>query len=278
MKVGIIIQARMGSTRLPNKVLNTLFDGNTTIIKEIIERSSLAEGISQVIVAISNSKVDDKLEEYIKNETNAIVFRGDEENVLSRFQQAAAKYNFDQIIRLTGDNPCIDPLIIEQALGSHITMDADYTYTSNLPIGMNVEVAKVSALNIACEEGNSKEDKEHVTHFIRQHSDRFKLNFLKIATPIDVSELRLTVDTKEDYLLMRLIFDLLKPETNIFGLKEIINLYSKRSYIFEINKEIHQKKVFNTLEEEAVEAISVLNQQDLNMVAEFLKKELFKNA
>lgn len=275
MKVGIIIQARLGSTRLPNKVLKPLsFDSKITVIDQIIDRALKVENSGIVILATSNEKKDDALVSYLRKYSNIEIFRGSENNVLSRYYYAAKKYKIEQIVRLTGDNPCIDSEIISDTVKKHINAQVDYSYTKGYPLGMNVEVMKYEALEIAFNQGISDSAREHVTYYIREHPEQFNLNYIQSGLPEEVEHLRLTLDTPPDYTMIRILYDYL--QSNSFGLKDILSVLKKYPYIFSVNSEIIQKKVYKTKKEELIAACDFLRKQEMLTAANILNKSIDK--
>jgi len=273
MRVGIIIQARMGSTRLPSKVTKPLpFGSTTSLIVQIIRRAKSVKNADIVILATSTKENDDYLEQHLLEEDVA-VFRGSENDVLNRFNKAAEKHNLDHVVRLTGDNPCIDPRIIESTIEDHLAKNASYTYTKGLPIGMNVEIVKSEALQTSEQKANSDLAREHVTSFIRNNPALYKLNFIKTEST-DYLDTRLTVDTKEDYIAMCCIYEILYSKNKSFGLKELKNLTKTHAYIFDINSQVRQKKQFESQDEELYDAIDLLERQDMSNAAIILRNHL----
>jgi len=276
VSIGIIIQARLGSTRLPSKVLKSLpYNSKISVLQHIIRRAKRVKGINHVIVATTEEERDDDLVSYLNNNKEEIqIFRGSEDNVLQRYYQAAKQFNIQQIIRLTGDNPCMDSSSIEHAIQSHLDQDADYTYTLGYPLGMNVEIIKFSALETAVKEGITDLDKEHVTYFVRNNPSRFKLNFLNIQVSEHLAKLRMTMDTREDYIMLCTLFEFLYEKNPYFGIKEIETLSIQQPYIFMINGSIHQKKGYNTLKEELKAAQNLLQLQDMPQAAKVIQTRI----
>jgi spore coat polysaccharide biosynthesis protein SpsF len=273
MKVGIIIQARVGSTRLPSKVLMPLpYGRDTTVIDQIIIRAAHVSNADCVILATSTQKENDALEHLVDIiHPSVFIFKGSEDDVLERYYLAAKKYQLSHVVRLTGDNPCIDPSLVEKEIENHLNKGADYTYSKGYPLGMNIEVIAFSALEKAYQQSQSKSDREHVTAFIRNRPEEFQLNF-SIYSP-DYGNWRMTVDTPEDYTLMCLIYDYLYNDNSLFGLEELKNLFSQKPFLLNINNRIQQKRLFDSKEEEVQEAIKILEGLDLNEAAKKLKNE-----
>lgn len=239
-KIGVIIQARLGSTRLPNKVMLPLPVGSKkTIISEIIERVKDVSGISNVIVATSRSKVNDSLESYIDS-LKVECYRGSENDVLSRFYDIIIKYKFEYIIRLTGDNPVLDILLLKEFINNFISNDLDYSCSINLPLGCNFEMMKASEIINAHENSNNLFDREHVTPYIKRNANKtadFTFNNIKV-----IPNLRLTIDYASDYAFINLIYTMLKGKSK--SVKNIINLIEKNNWLLDINENKFQKKGF----------------------------------
>ncbi len=274
VKKGIIIQSRVDSTRLFGKILFKLpFNSNFTVLEQVIKRCKKVDNVDEIIIAITNKKNDNVLEKITKVE-GIKIFRGNERNVLERFYYTAKMYKFDIIIRLTGDNPCIDPLLIGTILEKHIRNGADYTKTEGYPIGMNVEVFNFNALEKAYKNATKDYEKEHVTPYINRNSQIFKINEIKAPKELYVPDIRVTLDTEEDYALLCAVFDYLYPQNKYFNAYDIVNLFKEKPWLKLINKKIIRKKIFNTLEEELEEVLKILDLQDLNKARDSLKENL----
>lgn len=224
MKVGAIIQARMGSSRLPGKVLMPMpINESTTVLDCILSR---VPNTVTAVIATSNASTDDPIREKYPN-----CFRGDELDVLKRFYDCAVKHEFDQVIRLTGDNPAVDSTVMEDLLDRHVELNADYSVTKGLPLGVGVEIIKFSALEIAFNEATDSFDREHVTPYLKKDSNksRFKLNEVFFE---GFPEIRLTVDYPSDYAMLSLIYSKLG---NDFSVQEIKILIAENPWISDIN-------------------------------------------
>lgn len=203
MKTGIIIQARMGSTRLPGKILLPLKE--KSIIVHIVERAMTSVYNQHIVVATSFNESDDPLVHLLDKE-GINYYRGSEEDVLSRYCDLINQYHFDWVIRLTGDNPLFDidaiPLLMDHAVGNHL----DYLVEDDLPYGAHVEVIKGDALLHSSQQLLTDSDREHVTQFIKTHPELYNVGLLKRA--VDDSHVRITVDTADDYEKMKVLYDL----------------------------------------------------------------------
>jgi len=276
VKKGIIIQARIDSTRLRGKVLLRLpFGSNTSVIETIIRRCKKTTIIDSIILATTRQTNDDILEKIAISE-NIKIFRGSENNVLERFYCAAKKENLDTIIRITADNPCIDPILVDNILRAHIEGNWDYTTTEGYPVGLGIEVFNFDALEEAYKNATKYYEKEHVTPYIYRNPQKFKINIVKALKELYAPDIRITLDTEEDYALLCAVFDYLYPKDKYFNAYDIVNLFNEKPWLKLINKKIIQKKIFNNLQEEIKEAIKILDLQDLKRARDFLKGYLSK--
>lgn len=239
MKTVVIIQARMTSSRLPHKVIAELC--GVPMIVQIVRRVQLAKKVSQIVVATSEEDADTPLAE-ICQEYGIACFRGSLNDVLDRFYQCATLYKADVVIRLTGDNPLVDPGVIDEAItvfNEKKTLDHIY-YRAGLPLGTAVEVMPYNALKIAWEEGLESSCREHVSIFIRQNTKRFNVEVGELIGH-DYGSFRFTVDTAEDEWLMEKIYNELYPKNPAFSVYDAIALCEKNPEWLQINAEIKQK-------------------------------------
>ena len=234
--VGFIIQARMASTRLPAKVLMPLpFLSKKTLLDHIID--TLNPLGAKVIVATSNEPSSDPIASFC--EERAIeCFRGDENNVLSRFMAIQEKYQFHYIFRFTADNPLIDTHTLGFFFRNVVEDGLDYAYSKGMPLGMNFEFFRGETLVASSAYANVPSDYEHVTPAIRRNAV-FKTKEIRLE---DLEELRMTIDTVSDYALMSMLFQL-KLETNLEGLSLIKSFAIKYPWLLELNKHVAQNKV-----------------------------------
>lgn len=178
MKIGCIIQARMGSSRLPNKVLMKFpYDGEKSNLQWIIERANKTKKIDQIILATTLDSVDDPIEK-LATKNGIVCFRGDVNNVLSRYYLAAKENSLDVIVRITGDCPCIDPMVIDEVIRGFLKADNDYcsnTLCRSYPHGLDVEVFSFVALRQAFHSATEEFEKEHVTPYIYKTKRNFSI-------------------------------------------------------------------------------------------------------
>lgn len=240
-KIVAIIQARMGSTRLPGKMLMKL--AGMPVVQQVFNRVVLIQGIEKVILATTADAQDDLLVDYC-HRTGISVFRGSSDDVLDRYYQAAKQDSADVVIRITGDCPFLDPIESGKVLRLFLD-DGPCDYASNvdppfLPDGLDTEVMSFAALESAWEKAKDIPDREHVTLFIRRHPDMFRLKSLKGY--LDLSSHRWTIDEKRDYDFLNAVAMRLAAQGKFGYLNEIIELLDANSSLLEINSDIRRNK------------------------------------
>lgn len=217
MKIICIVQARMGSERLPGKVMKEI--NGKPMISYTLNSLKKSRYIDQVILATSTLEINNPLTEYV-SKNGFEVFRGSEENVLERFKLVSDKYNGDIIIRVTGDCPLIDPLIVDNVVTKFLMYDYDYVrldVPDTFQRGFDVEVFSKSALNkvyaLVCSGENiNKEEyqpyREHVTYYIYNHKDEFKVGYVKgEGKYYEHRDVNLSVDTIDDFERVKKILE-----------------------------------------------------------------------
>ncbi|MBC8501721.1 MAG: glycosyltransferase family protein [Nitrosopumilus sp.] len=235
-----VIQARMSSTRLPGKVLLPVLE--KPIIAHIYERMKFSKKIDLICVSTSENSTDDKIEEFCKQ--NGIeVFRGSEENLVSRHLGAAKKYNADTIVRITADCPFVDPEIIDELLELfEKNPNADYitnTIKRTYPIGLDVEVIPTRVLEQFLPKSENSTFYEYFIglHMI-ENQNEFKCVGLELP---EKKTLRWTIDYEEDYKFVKKIYSLLYKKNKIFLMKDIMIVLKKHPEIEKINS-MHVKE------------------------------------
>ena len=246
-KIGIIVQARMNSSRLPGKVLLPFY-GEKNILQIIIDRLKLSKYQFPIVIATSNAVIDDAIEALAKSE-KVNCFRGDEENVLNRFISCSKHYNFDKIIRVCADNPFIDVDFMDELIRKSSEIDFDYysfLVNDDLPAikshwGIFTEFVSVKALEKVKTISDEKIHHEHVTNYIYEHPMDFKVFWEKAPFMIyGITDVRFTIDTKEDFLQMAQLWSLLVERgitANFRRALEILNEFPdiKNSMLERIN-------------------------------------------
>jgi spore coat polysaccharide biosynthesis protein SpsF len=237
VKTVLITQARMGSTRLPGKVLMEV--NNTSLLKIHLDRLSKARNVDKIIVATTIKEEDDIIEKIV-SEWGYEVFRGSENDVLDRFYNAVKDINPKWIVRVTSDCPLIDPILVDKVI--KITQSENKDYGSNaidetFPDGQDVEVFTFDALSKAWKEATKLSEREHVTPYIKNNSDLKNgqiFSAINLRNNIDYSRIRITVDEKNDFELIKKIIKKLGVNKNWLEYTEcIIN-----NKFFEINSYI----------------------------------------
>ncbi len=237
-RAGIIIQARMDSTRLPGKVLMPL--GNSTMFEILVSR--LKESRLPLILATSTLPSNDLLAEKAK-ELDIICHRGSEEDVISRFYDAAKAAKLDIIVRTTGDNPLLDGNLVRNYVEEYIQLKNDNLYMStslekSLPLGISFEIFSFHMLETAYEKAQTIQEREHVTPYF--YNGQATYNRLPVKHTSDKSAYRLTVDTEADLQLMRMLIE--KYHASTLSYIDIISILDQEKELVDINTGIVQKK------------------------------------
>lgn len=228
-----ILQARTSSTRLPGKVLKPIL-GQPLLWRQI-ERIQRSSKITKIVVATSTASSDDAIEALCR-EHSVECFRGNLEDVLDRFYQAALFYKPDHIVRLTGDCPLTDPEIIDRVISLHIELMADYTSNAiepTYPDGLDVELVSFQALKEAWLEARKPSEREHVTAFFQNNPERYRI--ISVVCGEDYSLLRWTVDEPEDFNFVKAIYEELYEADSFFGMNEILELLKRNPALSLIN-------------------------------------------
>jgi spore coat polysaccharide biosynthesis protein SpsF len=242
-----VVQARTGSTRLPAKVL--LQVQGDTLLGHQLDRLARATRAAACIVATTAKTADDAVEAEARRHGTA-VFRGSEDDVLSRYLGAARAFDVDPVVRVTADCPLIDPQVVDAAIARFADLAAGGAAVDvvtngrpghrTYPRGLDVEVVARRALEAAdARLGPAAPEREHVTQYLYRHPEEFRCADLKL--PLDLSFLRWTVDTAADFELVRVVYDDLFPSNPRFGLDDVLGLLSRRPELLAINAHVRQK-------------------------------------
>ncbi|QQG46245.1 MAG: glycosyltransferase family protein [Candidatus Niyogibacteria bacterium] len=240
--IAAIIQARLGSSRLPGKVLKNIC--GKPMLEHLLERVKRAKSLDKIIVATTEKPEDGAVAELAKN-YGVEFFRGSEKDVLDRYYQTAKKFSVTHIVRLTGDCPLMDPEIINEVVNFYVQNLDKYDYVSNVhpptyPDGMDVEAFSIDVLEKSRQEAELPSEREHVTAYIGNHPEIFRACNVKYKT--DVSGIRLTVDNREDFAVMSSVFRELYAKNENFNLDDILNLYKENPEIFSANSRIKRNE------------------------------------
>ncbi len=237
-----IIQARMGSSRLPGKVLRDI--GGQPMLYRVVVRARHAQTVGRVVVATTTDAGDDPVETFC-NEQGFPVFRGDPFDVLDRYYQAALTHNAETVVRLTADCPLLDPAEIDRTVLAFLDAGVDFAanrlpppWKRTTPIGMDTEVVTMVALTRAWREATAKYAREHVMPYLYEEPGRFKT--LLVDHIPDWGDLRLTVDTPEDLELIRKITAHF-GNGNDFGMAEVVQYLLEHPELGAINAGVQHK-------------------------------------
>lgn len=245
--IGVIVQARMTSQRLPGKVLIRIL--GKPIIEHVYERLRMCRNISDIILAMPDTRESDPLEEQAKS-MDCHFYRGDEHDVLSRYYHAAKAFGVDTIIRITGDCPLVDPKVIDRLVKDFLERGTyDYMVVDSeggFPRGIDSEIFGFETLEKVHREARLEYEREHVTPYIYQHLDLFRVLFIEAQGKLRRPELRLTVDTEEDLLLIKEIFSRLKDYEKNFSTEDVIAIIDNNPHLQLINRHIIQKDIHSS--------------------------------
>ncbi|MEI8365625.1 MAG: glycosyltransferase family protein [Parachlamydiaceae bacterium] len=242
-RIVVILQARMGASRLPGKPLKTIL--GKPLLTYQIERLRRAKKIDTIIVATTTAPQDDAIVTWCREE-NVSVFRGSELDVLDRYHRAAIQFSATAIVRITGDCPLIDPVVVDQVIAFYEDSKPQYDYVSNslqrtFPRGLDTEIFSFEILDRAAHEAKLPEEREHVTLYFYEHPEKFKLG--SVVQQIDQSQHRWTVDTEEDFELVTKIVTELYPHNSEFTTADVMQLLKKHPEWTAINANVVQKPV-----------------------------------
>jgi glutamate-1-semialdehyde 2,1-aminomutase len=232
LKVVAIVQARMGSTRLPGKVMKHI--NSVPMIELLLKRLARCNRVDQIVVATSAAAINQPLVDHVAG-LGFICEQGSENDVLDRYVNAAKKHQADIVVRITGDCPLVDPVLVDDCIGAFFERGVDYlsnTDPPTYPDGLDIEVMKFSALERAQLESSDPFDHEHVTPYIRKSPKFIKV---KKNNPEDLSGLRWTVDDPEDFEVIKNVFEHFSPDL-YFSWKDVLRLQHDNPKLFEANQ------------------------------------------
>lgn len=245
-KVGIIIQARMGSTRLPGKVLK-LLDKDEKVLDVLIKRMKLCEKVDEIIIATTPDKQNSLIIDVTKT-YNVSYFIGSEENVLERYYEAAKQYNLDIIIRITSDCPFVDPKLMDEMIIFYKNNNFDYVrnvdQSTNFVRGFEIEIFGFNVLEKIFSLAEKDIEREHVTYYIYTHPEMFTLYSYNLNHLKKFDNLRLTIDEKDDLIMCREVYKKLKEKGKSidFSVFDIYEIIEENPELMDINKNLVRKK------------------------------------
>ncbi|HEX4427587.1 MAG TPA: glycosyltransferase family protein [Terriglobales bacterium] len=240
MKTCAIVQARMGSSRLPGKVLMDV--GGETVLARVVNRLRRATLLDEILIATCYSVTDDAIVRECER-LSVPSFRGPEDDVLDRYHQAAQACKADVVVRITSDCPLIDPVLVDETISVFQQQHADYasnTIVHTYPRGLDTEVFSRAALERAWTEARNSYEREHVTPYFYEHPELFRVASTRGHT--DCSHFRWTLDTPEDLQLIRKIYTRFDNQ-DTFGWQEAVALMQREPELGELNSHVLQKSL-----------------------------------
>jgi spore coat polysaccharide biosynthesis protein SpsF len=241
LKISAIIQARMGSTRLPGKVLTDL--GGKTVLARVVRRMQRAKLVNEVIIATTDLANDDPIVQECVH-LGVAYFRGSESDVLGRYYQAAKAFGSGAVVRITSDCPLIDPHLVDEMVQVFISGRADYASNvipRSYPRGLDAEIFTAEALAWAWLESREPYQREHVTPYLYEHPEIFEMTATSADT--DYSQYRWTLDTPKDLDLIRAVYSRFDNRDD-FGWHEVLALMEREPELAELNSHVIQKAVY----------------------------------
>jgi len=234
MKVTAILQGRLGSTRLPGKVLLPL--AGKPVIVHVYERIKHCMNIEKIIIATTTNKRDEAIVRLFEN-LGVTIFRGSEEDPLDRFFRAATKYNLQHIVRIMADCPVVDPDVVDAVIAYYFKGNYDFCYLGGeFPSGLDVPVFSYYTLKKAWENTERLSDREHITPYMQKHPELFRIGCLELFEGL--YNHRWVLDHECDYKLLAEIYNELYDTDNIFITKDILELFERRPEIARLNAHI----------------------------------------
>lgn len=243
MKIVAVIQVRMGSTRLPGKVMMEIV--GKPILELLIERLRHSKLIDQIVVATTNLKKDDVIVDLCKK-LDISYFQGSEKDVMGRVLLALKQYNADVGVEIYGDCPLIDPAIVDSIIQYYIRNIEKYDFVSNdlkttYPPGLETEVYSVSAFADAADRTSDPDIREHSTLYMRQHPDMYRLHNIEAPPELHYPDTYIELDTPEDFKVIKTIYESLYSEGKIFSAQEMLDFLKQNPHIAEQNRRIERR-------------------------------------
>lgn len=243
MKIAALIQARLGSTRLPGKVLKDI--GGRTMLARVVRRVQRAPGIDEVVVVSTTEPSDSAVVEESAR-LGVSCFRGSELDVLDRYYQAAKQFKADAVVRITSDCPLIDPSVTGSIVAIFRTETPDYASNvieRSYPRGLDTEIVSMEALERGWREARQPGEREHVTPYFYENPNLFRLASVK--REIDYSHYRWTVDAPEDLEFVRAVYARLENRDN-FDWTAVLQILNEQETLTNLNAGVRQKSVRET--------------------------------
>ncbi len=239
LKVTTVVQARMGSSRFPGKIILPL--AGKPLLVRMVERIKASKYYGRVVVATTYLEIDDPIVDICKKNSISF-FRGHPIDLLDRHLNVGKKYNADAIVKIPSDCPLIDPLVIDKVIKYYLDNRTSFNYVSNLhpatyPDGNDVEIFSIESLKKAWEEAEKELEREHTTPYFWENPDKFKIGNVSWETGLDYSmSHRWTIDYEEDYKFIESIYNELYNKNPLFSLNDILELLDKKPELLRINE------------------------------------------
>ncbi|MBN1871045.1 MAG: glycosyltransferase family protein [Candidatus Omnitrophica bacterium] len=240
MKITAIIQARTGSSRLPGKVLLKI--KGRTVLEYVIRRTMQARTIDKVILATTERHHDNAVDE-LGRDLGVITYRGSEDDVLDRYYRCAREYDAKHIARITADCPLIDPSVIDRVSEEYLKSSPDYcsnVLERTFPVGLDVEVFGISALEKAWENARLQPEREHVTPYMIKHPEIFRQK--NVSNSADLSGKRWTLDRREDFEFIKAVIEGVYSERLDFRMQDIVEFLARRPELEHINSNVKSQR------------------------------------
>lgn len=236
MNIAVISQARVGSTRLPRKIMKKIL--GKTVLMHDLDRIKEMRSINKIIVATTDLEEDNIIGKTVREYDESVgIIRGSKDDVLDRYYKASKAFNADVIVRITSDCPLIDPKISDLVVKTFLKNDCDYccnTLPRTFPHGLDTEVFSVEVLERAWKEAHTPYEREHVTPYIRENPNKFKR--VNVENEMDFSYLRWTLDYPEDFEFITEIYKRLYPKKRIFYMEDVLNVLNNEPWLIKINQ------------------------------------------
>lgn len=243
MKIVAIVETRISSTRLPGKSMKRIL--GRPVLALLIERLKNVRLLDDIVVATTVKK-EDKVIAKLSKKIGVKCFRGSEEDVLDRVLRAAKSVKADLIVEVLGDCPLVDPNLVEE--GVETFLKGDYDYLSNAlertyPDGLDFQIYPVKVLEEVDALTNDPLDREHVTLYIYARPEKYKIKILRASGELDWPDLAITLDTLEDFKLIKIIFETLYPKNPQFTAFDVVRFLRSNPELLKINKDVKRKTV-----------------------------------
>lgn len=232
-----VIQARLGSTRLPGKTMMML--EGATLLGHLVARVKASKYVNDIVIATTVKPADDEIERFARD-NNLKCYRGSEDDVLDRFYQAGVEFGVETVVRVTPDCPLLDPAVVDMVVSKYLEGSFDYVCNNLVPTfpdGLDTEVFSFKALTRAWNEAVLGSEREHVTPYIRNHPELFRLFNVKREGE-DLSRMRWTVDTQRDFEFVKEIMLNVKAYGGVFYSNDVVALLKARPELMDINSGI----------------------------------------